>query len=74
MLVAALTEELKQQVLALLVPIAQLSPDYATFRAATKSCMLLDLLSTYDPDRVSSQRGRVRRLAGGVLAWDCRAF
>lgn len=58
MLVATLAEELQQQLLDLVAPIAELSPDYATFRAVTKSCMLLELLSSHDPDRVS-----------GPLAW-----
>lgn len=54
MLVAALAEELQQHVLDLVAPMAELSPDYATFRAVTKSCMLLELLSSPDPDRVSA--------------------
>jgi hypothetical protein len=51
MLLGSLAEDLQQQMLELLMPLSKLPPDYATFKAATKSCLLLEELASYQPDR-----------------------
>jgi len=52
MLVDPLPDDLKQHMTLLFSKLARLSPSFATFRAAAKSCMLLEQLSTKDPLRV----------------------
>lgn len=55
MLLEPLPDDLKQRMNELLVPLAKLAPDYATFRATTKSCLLLEELASYQPNRVRPQ-------------------
>lgn len=52
MLADPLPEELQQYMVGLLTQLTQLPPDYATFRAAVKACMLLHQLSSSDMQRV----------------------
>jgi hypothetical protein len=55
MLLDAFTGHLQQRMQELLGPLTKLPPDFATFRAATKSCLLLEELTTHQPDRVRLQ-------------------
>lgn len=57
MLLDPFTGHLQQRVQELLGPLMKLPPDYATFRAATKSCLLLEELTTHQPDRVRDPGG-----------------
>jgi hypothetical protein len=52
LLVDPLPDDLKQQMVQLFDQLGRLAPDFATFRAATKSCLLLEQLSTYTANRV----------------------